>query len=208
MAALGAVLFSLALVLRGGQVLDEVEPPPLDVRLGRFVSYFTIQSNLLVGATATMLARDPVRDGPAFRVLRMAGVVGITITGVVHFLLLRPLLDLHGADLASDTLLHLVVPALAVAGWALAGPRPRVDRRALGRALAWPLAWLAWTLAVGRLTGWYPYPFLDVDEKGWGRVLLAAAGVTALFLACFAAVALVDRRAPAAPRAAAARAWP
>ena len=46
--------------------------------------------------------------------LRLAALVGITITAVVHFVLLRPLLDLDGLDLLADALLHRVVPVLAV----------------------------------------------------------------------------------------------
>ncbi|MBC7639003.1 MAG: Pr6Pr family membrane protein [Rhodoferax sp.] len=109
-------MLQLVLVVRGGQVLDEVTPPALGMRLARFVAYFTIQSNVLVAITALTLAHDPARDGRAWRVLRLAAVVGIAVTGLVHFVLLRPLLDLDGADWAADKLLHMVVPVLALVG--------------------------------------------------------------------------------------------
>ena len=105
-----------------------------------------------------------------FRAVRLAGLLGISVTGVVHFTLLRPLLDLDGADYAADKLLHMVVPVLAVLGWALFGPRPRIDRRALVPSLAWPIAYLLYCLVVGAVDGWYPYPFLDPDEDGWAGV--------------------------------------
>ena len=76
-------------------------------------------------------------------------LVGITVTGLVHFALLRPLLHLDGASWVADKLLHMVVPVLAVVGWLVAGPRPRAPWRDALTALAWPVAWLAWTL-VGR----------------------------------------------------------
>ncbi len=189
-----AIVLQLVLVIRGGQVLDEVEPPALGLRLARFIAYFTIQSNVFVAITATTLALDPRRDGPLWRVVRLAAVVGITVTGLVHFVLLRPLLDLDGADWAADKLLHMVVPVLAVVGWAAFGPRPRVDRGVVGRALLWPLAWLAVTLTVGGLSGWYPYPFLDHREDGAGAVAVTCAGVLVLFLALFALAAYADRR--------------
>ena len=90
--AIGALVLQLVLVIQGGRVLDDASQPALPVRLGRLVSYFTIQSNLLVAVTAAQLARDPIRDGPAWRVVRLAAVAGIFVTGVVHFVLLRPLL--------------------------------------------------------------------------------------------------------------------
>jgi len=194
-----ALLLQLVLVVEGGRVLDDQQPPGLGVRLGRLVSYFTIQSNLLVAVAAITLARDPSYDGRWWRTVRLAGLVGITVTGLVHFVLLRPLIDLSGWDWAADKLLHMAVPALAVVGWLLFGPRPRVSLVEVRRAIAWPVAWLLWTLAVGALTGWYPYPFLDVEAEGWARVLAAAGMVTLLFLALFAAAYRLDRRSRPAP---------
>ena len=119
----------------------------------------------------------------------------------MHFILLRPLLDLDGADYVADKLLHMVVPALAVVGWALFGPRPRVDRERadlVGR-LAAGLPRLR--ARRGAASGWYPYPFLDVDEKGWGHVLGASVGITAVVLVFIAGATAVDQRVKPAPEA-------
>ncbi|WP_170286180.1 Pr6Pr family membrane protein [Nocardioides rubriscoriae] len=193
-AATAALALQLVLVVRGGQVLDEVEPPALPLRLARFVAYFTIQSNVLVAVVSAQLARDPGRDGATWRVLRLAAVVGITVTGLVHFVLLRPLLDLEGADWVADKMLHMVVPVLAVAGWVAFGPRPRVTGRVAALTLVWPVGWLVVTLLVGAMTGWYPYPFLDHREDGAGAVVVACLGVTVLFVALLAAASALDRR--------------
>ncbi len=189
-----ALVLQLVLIINGGRVLDEQEMPGLGVRLARFVAYFTIQSNILVGVAAGLLARDPQRDGVGFRIVRLASVMGIAVTGLVHFVLLRPLLDLDGADYFADKLLHMAVPLLAVVGWAMFGPRPRVDLRSFWWVLAWPLAWLVEALVVGGATGWYPYPFLDHREDGWDHVVVASVGITVLFLVLFGIVGLVDRR--------------
>ena len=192
--AIGALVLQTGLVINGAAVLDETNPPGLLTRLGRLVSYFTIQSNLLVAIAATTLARDPDRDGSAWRAVRLAGIVGITVTGLVHFFLLRPLLDLDGWNWVADKALHMAVPVLAIAVWALAGPRQRVDRSAMTWALAWPIAWLVWTLAIGKTTGWYPYPFLDVGEEGVASVVVVSLAITALFLALIGLAYAVDRR--------------
>jgi uncharacterized membrane protein SirB2 len=192
--AMAALVLQLWLIVTGAAVLAEDDPPGLALRLGRFVSYFTVQSNLLVAVAAVQLWRRPDRDGRWFRVLRLAGAIGITVTGLVHFVLLRPLLDLAGASWMADRMLHVAVPLLAVVGWVAFGPRPRVDRATVAVAFAWPLAWLAWTLVVGASTGWFPYPFLDFDEKGWASVSVACAGVTALFLALVVGAGALDRR--------------
>ncbi|QKE84919.1 Pr6Pr family membrane protein [Arthrobacter sp. NEB 688] len=189
-----ALVLQAVLVVTGASVLAETEVPPLATRLGRLVSYFTIQSNLLVAVTAWQLWRDPLRDGRWWRPVRLAALVGITVTGLVHFVLLRPLLDLEGANWVADKLLHLAVPLLALLAWALAGPRPRATWRAALEALVWPVAWTVWTLVVGALSGWYPYPFLDHRENGVGPVVVAVVGITVLFLLLFAGAVALDRR--------------
>lgn len=192
-----AIALQVVLVVQGGQVLDEVTPPALPVRVLRFVAYFTVQSNVLVAVVSWQLARDPARDGAAWPVVRLAALTGIAVTGLVHFVLLRPLLDLDGADWVADKALHMAVPLLAVVGWAAYGPRPRSSRRTAVLVLVWPVAWLALTLVVGATTGWYPYPFLDPDKWGVGGVAKACGGVTVLFVALVSAVVALDRRLPA-----------
>jgi hypothetical protein len=194
-----ALLLQLVLVVQGGAVLVEKDPPGLGARLGRFVLYFTVQCNALVALSSALLARDPSRDGRGWRVLRLAALVGITITAVVHFFLLRPLLDLDGLDLLADALLHRIVPVLAIVAWLVWGPRPRVDLRSIGPALVWPVSWLALIFLVRALTGWVPYPFLDPAEDGWAAVVVACLGVTVLFLVVCAAAHALDRRMRPAP---------
>ena len=60
-------------------------------------------------------------------------------------------------------------------------------------ALLWPLLWGGFTLVRGSVTGWWPYPFLDVDTHGWGRVLLTLAGVALPFALCGALLVAADR---------------
>ena len=189
-----ALVLQTVLVVTGASVLAETEVPPLGTRLVRLVSYFTIQSNLLVAVTAWQLWRDPERDGRWWRPVRLAALVGITVTGLVHFVLLRPLLDLEGANRLADTMLHLAVPVLALLVWVLVGPRPRTMARTAVEALAWPLAWLASTLGVGAATGWYPYPFLDPAEGGAGAVAVACVGITVLVALLLAGAVALDRR--------------
>lgn len=198
--ALVALVLQLVLVIDGGRVLEEAHPPSMTLRLLRFVAYFTIQSNLLVLVTTAVLARHPAYDGPRWRVLRTAAMTGITVTGLVHWFLLRPLLHLNGADYVADKLLHLVVPILAVVGWLMAGPRPRMSWVSSLRATVWPLAWLVVILVDGGATGWYPYPFLDHREHGWDHVAVVCAGIFVLWFALVLGEQTYDRRVAAAPR--------
>jgi hypothetical protein len=191
-----ALVLQLVLVWKGHSVLDQTEPPDLATRLVRYLSYLTIWSNVLVAWSAATLALGLDRDTRAWRALRLDAVIVCFGGGVVHFFLLRPVLDVHGADLLADRLLHLVVPLLAVAGWFLFGPRGRVSRSDLLPFLALPVLWLVYTLLRGAFVTWYPYPFLDVAEHGYGRVLLTCVGVGGFLVALFLGASWLDRVLP------------
>ncbi len=194
--AWSAIVLQLVLVIAGGTVLDQTDPPALGTRLVRFVSYFTILSNLLVALTTTSLALGQDAYPRWWRVLRLNAVVCITVTGLVHWFLLRPLLHLSGADWVADKLLHVLVPLLAAAGWVAFGPRRRVEAGLLLPSLAFPVGWLVYTLVRGAVVDWYPYPFLDVSLHGWGSALLACAGVAVLLLALSWLAIRLDPRLP------------
>ena len=191
-----ALVFQLVLVLQGDSVLDETKDPGTGVRTLRYFLYFTIQSNIAVAWTTYLLARGHETDTRFFRVLRLDAVLGIAITGMVHFVLLRPLLDLDGASYGADKLLHMVVPVLALVGWLALGPRGLLARSDVPPALLWPIAWLAVILLYGAVTDWYPYPFIDVVEHGYVVVLLNSVGITALFLAIASLLVWADGRTP------------
>lgn len=194
-----ALVLQFWLVLDGHRTLVTEGQPNTRVSVVRFFSYFTILSNILVAWSTTTLALGTDRDSRVWRVLRLNAVVGIVVTGIVHWFFLRPLLDLHGADYAADKLLHIVVPLLAVIGWLAFGPRGRVSRRELLPSVIYPAAYMVWTLVHGAASDWYPYPFTDVSEHGYAVVLLNACGVVALLVAISAAALWADRRLPGLP---------
>lgn len=164
-------------------------------RLLRVVSFFTIQSNVLSGVTSALLARRPDRDGTVWRVARLDALVGITVTGIVYSTVLARVHEPHGWDETTvNTLVHYVVPVMMVLGWLLFGPRPRVTGAVIAWSLAWPLAWFAYTLAAGEISGWYPYPFVHVPSHGYAQVLVNALLVTAVLGLVAALYAVGDRR--------------
>ncbi len=166
--AVFALVFQLWLIIRGDSVLDETSAPTLAERIRRYFFFFTVQSNIAVAWGLLLVLRRPDVDTRVFRVVRLASIVGITVTGVVHWFFLRPILDLEGPSYLADKLLHVAVPLLAVIGWLLFGPRGRLRRSDILPTVAWPILWLVVTLAVGPIAGYYPYPFVDVDELGLG----------------------------------------
>lgn len=192
-ASVVGVLIQLLVVIAGTSTVSDDPPAELGVRLWHFVSYFTILSNLLVIASVLPLITDPRHDGRRWRVLRLAALVMITVTGLVHWFLLRPLSTLTGLEAVGDVLVHVAVPVLTVVGWLVFGPRPRIEGRTVAWSLVWPIGWLVHTLLIGALTGWYPYPFLDVAARGVGPVAITGGAIALLLTGLSSACWRLDR---------------
>jgi hypothetical protein len=157
-------------------------------------AFFTIQSNLIVGITSLLLAVKPEWDALAFRVLRLIGLVAITVTGLVYHVALARIFDLDGVHQFGNQLVHTVVPILAVAGWVIFGPRGQTSRGAAWLSLLFPVCWLVFTLIRGAVVHWYPYPFIDVTRLGYAKAILNCCWVSLLLLGVAAAATVLDRR--------------
>jgi hypothetical protein len=154
--------------------------------------FFTIESNIIVGATSLMLWLDPNRSSTLFDTFRLTGVVAITITGVVYHAVLRGLLDLETWGLVADNVLHTIVPIATVVGWLVWGPRGRTSMRIVKLSVAFPVCWLAFTLIRGAIVGFYPYAFLDVNRLGYVKALINCVWVAVLYLGVASGAHVLD----------------
>lgn len=170
-------------------------------RAANAFAFFTIQSNLLVGAATLLLALRPDRSSTSFAVLRVAGLVAITVTGIVFHAVLAQTLDLKSWDAVGNELVHTVVPVMAVIGWLLVGPRSLISRRAVWLSLIFPVCWLAFTLIRGAIAHWYPYPFIDVTHVGYARAAVNCVWVATLMLGLAAGAMVFDSRLSRGPLA-------
>jgi hypothetical protein len=188
-----ALIIQLVLILTGGpdpNTGETVASVGVVTRMIQTLSFFTIQSNILVLIIAVTLVLDPDRDGRLWRILRLDTLLGITITGLVFDLILIHYVHPSGWQLVATIGFHYIAPWATVLGWLLFGPRPRIDRSTIVWAFAWPVAWIAYTFVRGRLVDWYPYPFLDVQKIGY----LSAFGSTLAVLAVAVVLVVVYRR--------------
>lgn len=169
-----------------GTALSTADGPGLATTVVRYLSYFTILTNLFVALVAVSLTVGR-RPGALLRVLTLNGVTGIVITGVVNWFLLRPgSVIAPGVPTLLDSVQHIVVPVIAPIVWLVIGPRGFVHARTLLASLIFPLAYLAWTLVHGAATGWYPYPFIDIPTVGYASALTV--GGLILVIMCLLAV--------------------
>jgi hypothetical protein len=167
--------------------------PTVQGRIFNLFCYFTIQSNLIVGATCLLLALDLRRTSMVFRVFRLTGLVDITITGVVYHIALAHLNELTGHAAVADFLLHTLVPVLCVIGWVVLGPRRLTSPSVVLLAMLYPVCWLIFTLIRGAGTGYYPYPFIDARALGYGLVARNVALISLLFLLLASGATAIDR---------------
>jgi hypothetical protein len=161
-----------------------------------FFSFFTILTNLLAAAAMLLPVVAPSSSVGSFLdrpPVRTAITGYIVIVGTVYFALLRNLDHATGLRLLFEYVLHYVTPPLFVLDWLLFVPKGEIGWRNGVDSLAFPLVYLGWTLAHGVYGGWYPYPFLDVLELGYGRVLLNTAGLILAFLALELLLVAIDR---------------
>jgi hypothetical protein len=147
-----------------------------------FFFYFTILSNILAAALMAVLAVSPVRtidNG----LIRGGVTLYMTITGLVYAVLLRPIeADVGLTEPWINWVLHSLGPAAVMIDWLLFPPAKWLNRSVLWSWLIFPALFLAVTLIRGPVADFYPYPFLDPREIGYGGVAAYSAGILALFL--------------------------
>ncbi|MFB9186912.1 Pr6Pr family membrane protein [Dactylosporangium sucinum] len=147
---------------------------------GTVFVYFTVQSSVIIAAVCALATARPV---PAW--VRGGATLFSCITGsVYHTLLANPSSPFFMADNGRNTvhnlLLHTVTPLLAAVTWLLVDRAP-VRWWYAGVWLGYPLAYLVFALIRGLFVHEYPYPFLDVDELGYGGVTITSLGFTVAF---------------------------
>jgi hypothetical protein len=197
-----ALIIQLVLLFTGGQDANSGANAtgPIGTRLVRLFSFFTIQSNLFVLLTSIAVVRNIRRDGRLWRVLRFDALLGIIITGLVFETILAPLVHLEGWALVATIGFHYISPWATLIGWLIFGPRPRTTWATTAWAFVWPLAWLGYTFVHGAITGWYPYPFLDVDTIGFADSVRNSAVVLAVGVVIAVVLTLVDHHLPSLVR--------
>lgn len=155
-----------------------------------FLSFFTVQSNLMVALCLTFSLFIPRSAlGTFFSKSRVQSAIAlyIFIVGLVYNTLLRGLADFKGMQLIIDNLLHVAVPVLFVLYWFIFTPQTFFPWKQSLYWLIYPFLYTVYSMIRGAIVHWYPYPFLNVDNLGYARVFINMLGV----LAAFSIVSLV-----------------
>lgn len=152
---------------------------------GRFFGYFTILTNLLVAVCLSSILLKPGSSLGRFfsRPSTIAAIaLYIFIVGLVYNTILRFIWEPTGLQKWVDEALHVIIPLLFVILWLLFVPKGSLKWRHPFRWLIYPAIYLAYALLRGALSGFYAYPFINVKESGYNRVLLNSAGLMLVFI--------------------------
>jgi len=151
----------------------------------RVLTYFTIQSNILLALVMLATARRAwTARRPLSPLVTGAALLYISITGLVYHLILAHASSpfamtggpLTGWQAITNQVLHTVTPIAAVLDWLLLTAPGRLHLRMAATWLLYPATYLAVYLARGELIlpgtpGRYLYTFLDVEHHGYKHVL-------------------------------------
>ena len=156
-----------------------------------FLSYFTIQANTIAAVVFLIGAARVRRPAtPGWDLIRGAAALNMTVTYVVFALLLADT-DVDVTHEWVNTVVHVLFPLVVMVDWVIDPPAHAVSTRASLTWLAYPLLWLAYTMVRGPVAGWYPYPFLDPANGGYGTVALYVVGIFAFGLVVATVLRLV-----------------
>jgi len=192
--ALLAALVGVSIVAQLAQSSEAGTLVPLN-----FASYFTIQSNaigLVVFLVGAARWRGP--STPGWDLVRGASALNLTVTYVVFALLLSNS-DVDVALPWVNTVVHTIFPLAVIVDWLIDPPAAPISWPRGLRWLAYPLLWLGYTMVRGAIAGWYPYPFLDPSDGGYGTVAryvlaILVFGLVVVAVLRFAGNALQARR--------------
>lgn len=150
-----------------------------------FFGYFTVITNIFVALASTLpvvFGRSRVGGWFGTGMVLGCATTAIVLVGIVYHVLLRNLWEPEGSQWVADVTLHYGVPISLFVYWICFPPSQRLPFWApLGWCL-YPAIYVVYALARGEVIGSYPYPFIDVANLGYSKVLLNSLGLLVVYV--------------------------
>ena len=158
-----------------------------------YFAFFTILTNLLAAfalaaaawrGSATALSSPNTVTGIA---------ASIVLVGIAYNLLLRNVWNPQGLQLLADVTLHDITPVLFVGWWWLVAAEHPLRYAEIFRWAWYPVVYFVYAMLRGAVSGFYPYPFIDVPTLGVVQVIVNALAILAGFFAIAALLVAIAR---------------
>lgn len=154
-------------------ILIQIRTTSLPETFIRFFSYFTIQSNIMVALCFSgYFMHGKWKDFFTRPGTQTAVTVYIIVVGAVYNLVLRPLWKPAGLQVPVDELMHSVIPLLMLFFWFRFTPKESLQWSGVFTWSLYPLFYTVFIGLRGAITGFYPYPFINVTRLGYAKVLM------------------------------------
>jgi hypothetical protein len=161
----------------------------------RFFSFFTILTNLMVALWFSAYAFQRSSTSNIITVRNQyALTVYIAVVGIVYQVALRHLWKPQGMQFLVDELLHTIIPLLVIVFWFFTASGAKLKYGSIFQWLWYPAIYFGYVLFRGKLSGEYPYPFVNVGEIGIRQVLLNAGLMLLFFLLLSAILVFIGAR--------------
>jgi hypothetical protein len=187
-----AVVTQLYLML-----LNRVESVP--ETLIRFFSFFTILTNSLVAVMFISLWFFPKQQFFQSVKTQTAITVYILVVGLVYNTVLRFIWQPEGLQKVVDELLHTVIPVATFVFWRLFTHSKTLQYKHILTWLLYPFLYLIAVLARGHISGFYPYPFVDVTQLGYSKVVVNSLVVVLVFVGIAVLLVKLSKHKPVQP---------
>lgn len=180
------VIFSLAVYAQVKQQINVCVEASWNVVCFSRLKYLSNQGNWLAIIWLGLylysyLIKDKELENKLYGVVRGAIVVYLTIIWLAyHFLLSGEALS--GWSLFTNIIAHYFVPITMLVDWFIT-EKEKYNIGFIKKWIIYPFFYAIFAIING-LAGWekrYIYPFLDVDNNGWGNVLVMIGGIFVLF---------------------------
>ena len=150
----------------------------------RFFSFFTIVTNLIVGVYFTLLYFNYKKNSTSLfqkPEILTAITVYITIVGLVYQFALRHLWEPEGLQKIIDESLHSIIPLLVIVYWYFYENKKSIQYKSCIQWLIYPMMYLVYILIRGAFSNFYPYPFVNVINLGFQKVMVNSLILIVLF---------------------------
>jgi hypothetical protein len=162
-----------------------------------YLSLFSVESNIAVAMVLTVPLL--LKGGPLFQFFHATSIRAMVVIYsfmifMIYDLVLHDLWVAEGIQFVLNYLLHNAIPLAYIVWWFNFGERGQLK---YWHSLPWliaPIVYMTITLIRGWYSGFYPYPFIDVDRIGMATVMYNTAGMLFLFWIAGLVLVWIDKR--------------
>lgn len=184
LSAIGAVVVWIAVLTEYYLIFGLMDASNTEITI-RFFSFFTIWTNILIAIYFTVIGMKKNSELQQFFErpgVLTANAVYITLVGSIYHILLTSVWTPHGLAKVVNEFLHTIIPLYVIVFWVLYEKKSELKWEQILRWLIFPLSYLFIAMARGYFSGWYPYPFFDLNKLTLVHLTINIVALLAYFI--------------------------